>query len=54
MSIIMMWLEGYYTDENEDAVVDSARWSATPRIFLFIAAIILTTTSSPPRKVLGK
>ena len=22
MSIIMMWLEGYYTDENEDAVVD--------------------------------
>ena len=40
MSIIMMWLEGYCTDENEGAVIDFGK----------IAAIILMTTSSPPRK----
>ena len=50
MSIIMMWLEGYCTDENEGAVIDFSNMAATPRIFLFIAAIILMTTSSPPRK----
>jgi len=49
MSIIMMWLEGYCTDENERAVIDFSKM-AGDTIFLFIAAIILTTTSSPPRK----
>ncbi|HEY6921311.1 MAG TPA: HdeA/HdeB family chaperone [Methyloceanibacter sp.] len=53
MSIIMMWLEGYYTKEDEVAVIDFGKMAATLRISSFIAATILMTTSSTPQTRYG-
>jgi hypothetical protein len=54
MSVIMMQLEGYYTDENGEAVIDFGKRWATPRISSSIAAIILTTTYHRCRRGAGK
>ena len=50
VSIIMMWLEGYCTDENEGAVIDFGKMAGDTAHLLVYWAIILMTTSSPPRK----
>jgi len=54
MSVIMMRLEGYYTDETGRPSSTSARWRATPRISSSIAAIILTTTYHRCQRGAGK
>jgi len=36
MSIIMMWLEGYYTKEDEDVVIDFGKTAGdTPRLIVY-------------------
>jgi HdeA/HdeB family len=46
MSIIMMWLEGYYTGDEEDPVIDFGKM-AGDTAHLLVLATIRTTTSSP-------
>ena len=49
MSVIMMWLEGYYTKEDEDAVIDFGKMAGDTAHLSSIAATILMTTSSRPQ-----
>ncbi len=49
MSIIMMWLEGYYTEEDDDAVIDFGKMAGDmAHLPSSIAATTQTRTSSLP------
>ncbi len=44
--LIMMWFEGYYTEENEDATIDFGKMAA------HLAKLLIACKADPNQKVL--
>ena len=44
--LIMMWFEGYYTEDNEDAVIDFGNMAA------HLAKLLIACQADPSKKVL--
>jgi HdeA/HdeB family protein len=45
-SLIMMWFEGYYTEEDEDAVIDFGKMAG------HLAKLLIACQADPSQKVL--
>jgi hypothetical protein len=44
--LVMMWFEGYYTEENEDAVIDFGKMAG------HLAKLLIACQADPSQKVL--
>ena len=55
MSIIMMWLEGYYTEEDDDAVIDFGKMAGDmARLLIYCGANPGTDIITASDEVMGK
>ena len=54
LSLLLMWLDGYYKDEDDDPIIDFDKMARTPRSSASTAARTRPTASSPRLKTLLK